>query len=399
MNHYHVKSPFGDYIATGNERLEILLSELRALQTIEELSNAEIVFDSVSHETVNIVTGPAQAIVKAGKVLLSPSELFDTIIDVPVGVYNFFGTVIDKIEGGSDTISDAVKEAEEEVGGSNLFETSSRVIGRAGKRLLGYQARHKKWLNRLQVDPYSSNQLLLDRIERIAWLETSINFSFNFVPGINGIVIVSRFNRYHKRVKQIADYDNHDVLKSQLWLALTKLNVPERAKKKFFKHKNFTTTNRFRIVESLKELTSLENPGHFIEIANTATDSQNAYFYATLAEQLEEINKSGIKIKRARPDVDLPAFDSDQETLVVLPADYLSWTKSIALAFLDLKDKTTQRPVRLWTSAALSPLAQSQLAAMDISISPLFELEEAAQAKNRERKDSLIPPQFEELLS
>jgi len=370
MNHYEISSPFGNSRPIGREMLLIAIDELRALKQIDMVSTSEILYETVSDQTLGLLTAPVRALIYAGKVIIHPDRLLNTASEVPGGLERIGTTVKNKVGGGSESVSAVVREAEEEVGGESFIDTSIRAASRTGERFLGYRRRYANWLIRLRVDPSTRNKRLIDEVSDLAWLETSIDFGFNFVPGLPGVAAVSTFNRYHRRAQQIAEFNDQGLLDSKMWRELTKLGIEGTERSGFFKHPYFTATNRLRILESLRLLTKLKNKAHVVKLANQAHDDSHAFFYATVAEQLLDISTKLSPVIEMDEKFMVPvAHLENGQTVLVLPVDYITWTQDVALLINDIVSRLDlTQPLVLWTTGLISPLAQTKLAELNIEL-------------------------------
>jgi hypothetical protein len=303
-------------------------------------------------------------------VLIHPDKLVNTASEVPGGLERLGTTVKNKVGAGSESVSAVVRSAEEEVGGNSFLDTSFRAISRTGERFLGYRRRYADWLVRLRVDPSTRNKRLIDEVSDLAWLETSIDFGFNFVPGLPGVAAVGTFNRYHRRAQQIAEFNDEGLLDSKMWRELSKLGVENTERNGFYKHSAYTATNRLRILESLRLLTRLNEKTHMVRLANQANDDPHAFFYATVAEQLLDISTKISPVIHLDERFMVPVADLENgQTVLVLPVDYITWTQDVALLINDLVSRLKLKaPLVLWTTGLVSPLAQTKFAELNIEL-------------------------------
>jgi hypothetical protein len=370
MNRYEITSPFGNSRPVGREMMLIAIDELRALKQIDMVSTSKILYDTVSDQTLGLLTAPVRALIYTGKVIINPDKLLNTASEVPGGIERIGTTVQNKVGAGSETVSAVVREAEEEVGGNSILDTSIRAVSRTGERFLGYRRRYADWLIRLRVDPSTRNKRLTDEVSDLAWLETSIDFGFNFFPGLPGVAAVGTFNRYHRRAQQIAEFNDEGVLDSKMWRELTKLGIEGTERGGFFKHPFFTATNRLRVIESLRMLPKLKNKAYVVKLANQANDDSHAFFYATMAEQLVDISTRLSPVVRMDHQFMVPiAHLENGQTILVLPVDYITWTRDVALLINDITSRIELiRPLVLWTTGLVSPIAQTHLGELHIEL-------------------------------
>lgn len=370
MNHYEITSPSENSRVVGREMLLIAIDELRAFKQIDMVSTSKVLYDTVSDQTLGLLTAPLRALIYTGKVIINPGKLLYTASEVPGGVERLGTTVKNKVGGGSESVSAVVREAEEEVGGNSLFDTSIRAVSRTGERFLGYRRRYADWVIRLRIDPSTRNKKLIEKVSDLAWLETSIDFGFNFLPGLPGLAAVGTFNRYHRRAQQIAEFNDEGILDSKMWRELTKLGIEGAERSGFFKHPHFTATNRLRVLESLRQLPKLKNKSYVIKIANQARDDSHAFFYATMAEQLIDISTKLSPVIRMDEEFMVPiAHLENGQTILVLPVDYITWTQDVAILINDIISRVKlTRPLVLWTTGMASPLAQTQLGGLRIEL-------------------------------
>ena len=142
LNHYVIDSPFGTFVAHGNQMLQERVREIHALAQLREMTNSREYADGVK-------AAAKVPLAVADDLLHSPVE---TITGVPKGVGKFLG----RIGRGAKEISSGRQRNEGEDG----------VV----KSAAGLSSTKRKLCADLGVNPYSTNEVLQSELDRVAWV-------------------------------------------------------------------------------------------------------------------------------------------------------------------------------------------------------------------------------------
>ena len=137
MNHYTIKSKFGEVTVDSTAELKIRIDEMKVLEAMDRVSNSDQFVRQVKQGGKNVVVGT--------KALVTHS------VDTAKGVFTGIGKLAERA--GVALMGDPPSDAED-----------SRV-----ENAIGFSSTKRDYAAEFHVDPYSTNPLLQKRLGEIAW--------------------------------------------------------------------------------------------------------------------------------------------------------------------------------------------------------------------------------------
>jgi len=328
LNIYTIKSDFGDYKATGNLSLLIVIRELYALNELKNLSKSKVFVEAAA----NSATGSIESMFH---IATKPVE---TVKGVPGGVSRLFkrskdtaGTVY---EGSKDAAGEAagyVTGSDDEKGaegedGKNLGETAVDTTGKAADWFFGVSAGQRKWAKKLGVDPYTRNELLQNALREVAKIDRAGNFTVRFapIPRIPGSTYVNMAN------DAIWNLSYEELLEQNVE-KLTELGISEASIKKFLENQSFSPLMQTYLIGAVLQLENVKDRNILIELATTKETEDFARFYLETVILMTWFDSQKEKLSEIRSFGELPYFiDQKNRLILFMPVDYLFWTKELA---------------------------------------------------------------------
>ncbi len=340
LNIYTIKSEFGDYQATGNLSLLVLLRELYALQELKNLSKTKVFAEAAA----NSATGSVEAMFH---VATNPVE---TVKGVPGGVSRLFkrskdtaGAVYD---GGKDvageaadyvTGSDGEKGAEGE-DDKNLGETAVDTTGKAADWYFGVTAGQRKWAKKLGVDPYTSNELLQNALREVSKIDRAGSFAVRLapIPRIPGSNYVSLANNAIWNL-------SYEELLEQNVVKLTELGISEATIKDFLENQSFSPLMQTYLIAAILQLENVKNRNILIELASTKDTEDFARFYLETVVLMTWFDSQKEKLSEVNSFGETPySIDKKNRLILILPVDYLFWTEELAVMATKMTSKVNK---------------------------------------------------------
>jgi hypothetical protein len=162
----------------------------------------------------------------------------------------------------------------------------------------------------------------------------------------------------------------------------------------------------------------IQNREHLITIANQARTDAQAFFYATVAEQLTDINRKISPIIKMINEVMIPTVQlANGVIVIVLPVDHIAWTRDNALIFTDFisrfkKFDVNDNKILIYTTGNLSTLAKKNLNELNFEIKqalngnstnyydvlPIPEIVNFEILVDGNKKQNILHPRIEEIL-
>jgi hypothetical protein len=149
MAQFVVVSDVGVFPAPGLDLLRIRVAELPAILQLKHTSKTGVFAQSLANNAMRPVAA-------AGKMITNPME---TVQGLPGGVTRFFG----RVGHGAQQLAQAATNSSENGGA----EMATR-IGKTTADVLGYEQERRQLAEKLHVDPYTTNPVLVPLLDQIA---------------------------------------------------------------------------------------------------------------------------------------------------------------------------------------------------------------------------------------
>jgi hypothetical protein len=359
MNIYTVDTEFGQFTATGNRSLKILLREINAIAELKTRTS----LSTGANAVVDTVTNTGKSVVNLA---VYPVE---SVKGMSAGVSRFFkrtsrtatdvgSAVIEKDdddqtpEGESGKAEEGTEEGTEEPSMTTQVTSSFLGIGKAQRELA----------RELRVDPYSNNQILQEELARVANVSGTVGKVSRILIPIPSIIGTAA------NVSDMVWNLNTKDLLIQNEEKLEALGYSDELIKTFFSNQAFTPTLQTVFVAALEVLDEAEGREVLLNIANTTESRAEGWFFirSVLFTQLYHESVEPIAKLIAVPNGLIPvAITSSGDGLVAAPVDYLLWTEQVAQVMKGLEQLFDEHSVvaesLLWVDGQMSDLAVQRL--------------------------------------
>jgi hypothetical protein len=376
MAHFVVDTSFGPLRADSAEMLAVRVGEVPALETLDRASKSAAFAQAIAARgrktgaaIVNVFTHPV-----------------DTVTGLPAGVARYFSTQWNLWTGRAQSAADrstrefenkgdpfqappgpmtaARKTATDAPDALTPEKKNHAWYARAGseaeretKRYLKYGLEKRDMAKLLGVDPNSTNPLLNEKLDELAWAAVWGNFSAGKALGVVGgpaadvVTWSGKLNQYvlEKTPEQLREINRGRLLK---------FCSDDFSVRQFLRRGGFTDTLRTTLAQSLEYLEPQEGCNELIELAATTRGEVEARYIVDALKLIErEPDAHGGTLFVAGAGV---AWRTSAGKLVLpLPLDYLTWNSSIA-TFLDQESLRGNDKVAVISGEA-TLLAQRQL--------------------------------------
>ena len=334
----------GTYQIESLDLLKIRLSEIPAIAQLDNMSQTGVFAKEVA-------TSAARPVEAAAQMVAHP---MDTVTGLPSGVGEFFG----RVDLGAKTLY-ATATNSSESGGQRAEDTASETAGITATAL-GYEQVRRDLAHKLHVDPYSSDPILTEKLNHMAWVMFSARVMVNTAVSVAvpASMIISGVEVTDDLIYQTPKGDL--IILVQKKLKNLGLSQEEIA--------TFTHNNAIPLslqVTAVRDLDSLGNiPGRrhaAVVLGNVLTEYQ-ARFIVTSIRMLTQWSQQNSPITKIRMNGLLIGRDQNGNSIVPAPVDYLSWTPRTA-GFATAPGIMSLQNRILWIPAKMTPLAQQQLVA------------------------------------
>ena len=338
MYQYRIDSRFGQLTAESTAELRIRVREIDAMAVMEEVQKSKEFVTSAKEAGGDVVRGAKNLVTDpAGSVK---------------GTFSGVGALFRR--GADNVIGDPPSDAED-----------SRLKG-----VLGFSKTKREYASEFGVDVYSSNALLQERLDDLAWsgyaggITTSALLTA--VPGGAGVAVSvsggSNLMNDVLRTKPPSDLRrmNRDKLKA--------MGVDSKIIDLFLQNTVFSPTHQTLLVAALEDMRGVGDREELVKLALLTGDEDLALFRQRQAQMYAGFHNAVSRIDRFVPIGQVAAARLADGTLIfVVPLDRLAWTRTAAAFVLGISESAdavrNAAAKQLWVGGTLTPLARKEMEA------------------------------------
>ena len=359
MNHFVVHSDFGDFQASSERMVQTRVREVYAIAKCRELSQTDAFADALKKSAM----APIEA---AEKIVDEPVE---TLKGIPGGVTRKARGIYYSGRKTAHKVNTEVKEAKADDAADGESEgddeSNTDKAKDAAKDYAGYTSAYRSLAKSLDVDPYTSNEVLRHELTRLSRAAFAAGLGFKMVvpvPRAVGVIGDVSGMVWDTPPEELERLNN---------LALRDMGLDKDTRLEFFASEALTPTTQTLIVDQLKKL-SIPGREGAVELAIAAADEQEAWFlteavvmlgsYHTLQAPLAKLIVAG-NDKIGRVLVGVTAAD---EAIVPVPFDHVTWQSG-----MDAEGPVMKLAGReLWLTGTITPRAESELVKRGFEVHP-----------------------------
>ena len=345
MARFLIDTPFGPLTADSVELLAVRIGEIPALEILDRASKTGAFAHALAERGRK--TGAAIA-----NVITHP---IDTVTGLPEGVARYFGAQWDKWTRRAQSVADRSSKEFENTGdpyrapsgpmtagrvkwsgeNSPAPEKKNRAwytrvgseTGREAKRYLKYSQSRREMAKVLGVDQNSTNPILNEKLDELAWAAVGGNFSAGTALGeVTGTA--AEVISWSGKLNQYALEKTPEQLREVNRIRLLKFCSDDFSIRQFLRRGGFTDTLRTALAESLQKLKPQSGCNELIELGATTHGEVEAR-YLVDALKLIERQPDTIGGTLFVAGAALAWHTPSGKLLLPLPVDYLTWNHAI----------------------------------------------------------------------
>lgn len=336
MNHYTVDSRFGQVTADSTAELRIRIDEMAALAAMQKV-------DTTQQFTRQLKQG--------GK---------DTLTGAKSLVTNPVGTITGAVAG--------IGKIAERAGDALMGDPPSDAEDSRLENAIGYSSTKRNYAAEFRVDPYSSNPLLQQRLNEIAWWGYSGKIAASAasaaIPGgVGAFVSAAKTSNWLEGIpvqmppSELRKANRHK---------LQDMGVSADVSDLFLGNAVYSPVQQTKLVNALMRMNNTADRGQFVKFAVLARDAQVAFFRTRQAEMYANLHTRLKRIERFTPVGTNAAARLEDGTLVFcFPLDYMAWTEANATlaAALDryVSNQAGPKGKAIYVAGEVSPRAKQGL--------------------------------------
>jgi hypothetical protein len=317
------------------------VAELGALDQLAGMSKSEEFLKAAG----NAAARPVRAVV----------EIASSPIESAKAAPAAFGRFFERMELGAKSVAGAAS-APDKSSEEKAAETTKRV-GSIGIDVLGFEQERRGLAKRLNVDPYTTNPVLSEKLTDIAWVAFSGRFGVGAATAV--IVPFSSVLTLTSATRDIIwDTPPGDlILQNQKRFAVT--GASEEQVRALMTNKWYSLSVLTHLAVSLEALGSIPGREQIVVFAARAENEDVARIVAGAVAMLATYHGKGQRLTRvAAPG---PIVGHGRGVIVPAPLDYVAWTERVAR--LSKRKDLAGTPRVVWIPGTFSPRAKKELAA------------------------------------
>jgi hypothetical protein len=368
LTRWTIRSDHGVFEARGPGMLEVRLREVAAIRQLEAMSKSEVFVQGLK--------GSAAELGREVKQLAT--NPVETVKAVPEGVGRFFERVGRGAKTGVQKLSAARAEQEaatpppsgpgarlpgapDPASGTrpdvNVGAETAKAAGRVTRDAFGYDDKRRELARQLRVDPYTTNPVLAQRLDEIAWA------AFGGGLGVTALVSAVPASLVLGTATMLTDWV-YDLppgdLKVRNEKALLAMGVSREAVDHLLRHRWYTLTLQSGLVRGLERLAGVTGRPDVMPLALTVESEEQARFVVGSLAMLARYHETVGPLGRVEVRGTLVGRTRTGGVVVAAPVDHVAWTPQLH-RFASRPDLGS-RVRGLWLSGRLTPLARRKLA-------------------------------------
>ncbi len=344
-NTYTLTTTSGTTGVSGTGMLLTRIREANAIAKIAKLKQGKEFTKAVGDAAKSPLAG-------AKSLITAPIE---TIGNVPRGAGRIFSRIGEGMKGG------------------NRSEYEDRTL----KNVIGYSKAKRRLAYELQIDPYSSNKVLQDQLNSLAWANYAggmgVTAGLTVASGGTALIAVKGLKKADDFAAMIRDSTPTD-LRVANRKKLEAMKIPKEAIQAFFENVWYSPTTESALVLFLERLGPVtKGRVTMVKAAATARNEFEAVFYTQTARLMALYHQDVGIVEGITNFHGFPVcYNARDELIVPLDWDYAAWTQQVATAVDGMRTfKIGDSPVtgvHLQVSGKFSDRAKRELAVRGVTL-------------------------------
>jgi hypothetical protein len=347
---FGITSDFGNMEAEGLSLLRTRLSEVDALARLDETSKTQVFLSAAGNSVLNVGKGVANVVVDPG----------GTVKGMGAGIKRFGTNLGRKTKRAADDVT--TKDEKPEQGADKSAGAKAADAGEdVAMSALGVNKAMRRWAQKLQVDPYTSNKVLRKALADIGKIDSAGGIAAKVVVPVPMVVSATA-----SVGNLVWGKDPEELLKLNEQ-RVAELGTEKNAAAAFNRNKSFTLGYRTRFIAALYDV-KVKGCGGYVDTAEEAASERQVVFFTESAEMLQRFHKTEPIEEMLGDSRAVVARTKDGRAVALVAIDYLSWTDASEKAVKEINArakaelKATKLELRL--SGRASDRAREELKAL-----------------------------------
>jgi hypothetical protein len=351
---FELRTDVGSLVADGSQVLKLRVRELDAVRALDDLSSGAVFVAAMARTAKRPVDALRQ-------VAMDP---VDTLSGLPTGIgrylvrtaLNIRDLALDLNDSARDALADDEEERDadgDDAKDSDIRMKSQKIATSAALRYIGYTKARREIARHVGADPYSTNPLLRERLDQLAWAAWSGAKLTSYGLGQIGGATAEAIDYAKDAYELVWELPPEDLKRRNLKV-LEELGIDGKpARDLVNRTKAFTLTQQTEFIELLRLPIFADARIPLFERALQADREVHARFLIDALRMLRNADAPGASATVLGTSPALLRRDGSH--VLAVPVDFLHWTEEMA-AFAWRDDLIGRRNLLL-VSGVLSPKA------------------------------------------
>jgi hypothetical protein len=344
---FHIASDFGDMDAEGRTVLRTRVSEIDALARLDEVSKTEIFAKAAGGAVLNVGRGLVSAVKDPGA----------TVKGIGSGLKRLGVNLGRKAKRTADSVTkdDKKPEGPDKPAGEKALDTA----GGAANSVLGVNGAARRWAQKLEVDPYTTNPVLHKALVDVGKIDAAGSIATRIVLPIPTLVSTTA-----SVGGLVWGADPEEVRKTNE-ARLAELSVPKEVGSRYLINGNYTLTSQTRFIAALHAVKA-KGCADYVDAASEANDEREALFFVESAELLAGLHKSE-PVTAVLNDSRAMIARTGTRAVALLPFDWVRWSEGLKKRAIEIasraKNELGASTLEARISGTVTPAAKAGLGA------------------------------------
>ena len=344
IERFTIRSKYGTFQANGLRMLPIRVNEVEALAKLDDLSNTKEFAEAAGKAIARPVTSTVNMLVHP----------VDTITGFPDGVARLFG----RIRLGTERVYQAAT-APDQSGGERAQEASKRV-GMATITALGFEKERRDLAKSLGVDPYTTNEVLSEKLTSAAWVAFSGRF---LIQTATSILVPYSMAMSAVTITNSSIYDTPaGDLVNNATVIFASTGASDAQVRALVQNPQYSLSVLTDLAMGVQRLKDVPGRDSVVIFAAAAQTQDECRFVAGAINMLARYHEAMTPIVQVSAPGPILGRTGSGAVVVPMPVDYIAWTERVG-RFPQRADIKAESEHVGFISGKLSPLAQKNFSA------------------------------------
>ena len=331
LNHYHVTSPFGDFDVISNAAMHKLAREIDTIAEMAKVKTSDVYIKAVGDSASNTLAG----------------------------IKSLFTDPEKSVKGAATGISSLFSRTKESVLKSDPSETEDSKA----KQAIGFSKAKREVAFKYKVDVYSTNKVLQEHLDSLAWADYLGGLSLAAVTapigGAAGLVLTS--SGAVRLLNEVIATTPPAELRLQNRNKLLDMSINSDLIHLFINNPHFSPRQQTYLVAALEKMTKAKNREFSLQVALQVEDHNVATTVTLMTAMFAAYSVKITPIERFYPVARfMYGLDENGKTVLQIPVDYITWNQRLANGIGSIQ-KRGKKGSELWLLGTVSDRARIEL--------------------------------------